>query len=250
MGKLRAREKLPDWRLTELLLPNLLSLPSCKIAQYTVERFLCTWVHLYDSYLGENDWKHLRLNALIQRESLLKAVSMPSLHTTRILKLWSVLTNKTSLRGACVVVLINWCSSLVVITGTLGNCLFIASITSRKAAIIVNQLLMIVWLRDEKALKQWFNILIGSGDFALAQHLSYMQTCMINKCNTFLKSFRRLLLAFTRRCDTVFIFIRTSNFGAEAELSYIFWRFKTENVLKMFLNLPREYRVNYLDNTS
>ena len=33
--------------------------------------------------------------------------------------------------------------------------------------------------------------------------------------------------------------IRTSNFGAEAE-----------NVLQMFLNLPREYKVNYLDNTS
>ena len=31
-------------------------------------------------------------------------------------------------------------------------------------------------------------------------------------------------------------FIRTSNFGAEAERSYIFLRFQAENVLKMFLN--------------
>ena len=31
-------------------------------------------------------------------------------------------------------------------------------------------------------------------------------------------------------------FIRTSDFGAEAERSYIFLRFETENVLKMFLN--------------
>ena len=34
---------------------------------------------------------------------------------------------------------------------------------------------------------------------------------------------------------TVF-FIRTSNFGAEAERSYIFLPFEVENVLKMFLN--------------
>ena len=34
----------------------------------------------------------------------------------------------------------------------------------------------------------------------------------------------------------VFFFIRTSNFGAEAERSYIFLRFEAENVLKMFLN--------------
>ena len=31
------------------------------------------------------------------------------------------------------------------------------------------------------------------------------------------------------------LFIRTSNFGAEAERSYIFLRFEAENVLKMFL---------------
>ena len=31
-------------------------------------------------------------------------------------------------------------------------------------------------------------------------------------------------------------FIRMSNFGAEAERSYIFLRFEAENVLKMFLN--------------
>ena len=34
----------------------------------------------------------------------------------------------------------------------------------------------------------------------------------------------------------VLFFIRTSNFGAEAERSYIFLRFEAENVLKMFLN--------------
>ena len=33
-----------------------------------------------------------------------------------------------------------------------------------------------------------------------------------------------------------FFFIRTSNFGTEAERSYIFLRFEAENVLKMFLN--------------
>ena len=33
-----------------------------------------------------------------------------------------------------------------------------------------------------------------------------------------------------------FFFIRTSNFGAEAERSYIFLRFEAENVLTMFLN--------------
>ena len=32
-------------------------------------------------------------------------------------------------------------------------------------------------------------------------------------------------------------FIRTSNFDAEAERSYIFWRFEAETFLKMFLNL-------------
>ena len=31
-------------------------------------------------------------------------------------------------------------------------------------------------------------------------------------------------------------FIRMSDFGAEAERSYIFLRFEAENVLKMFLN--------------
>ena len=54
--------------------------------------------------------------------------------------------------------------------------------------------------------------------------------------------------------------IRTSNFRAEAEHSYIFLRFEAENVLKMFLNLHgtryfnkskvRECKVNYLDNTT
>ena len=75
-----------------------------------------------------------------------------------------------------------------------------------------------------------------------------------------------------------FFFIRTSNFDAEAERSYIFWRFEAETFFKMFLNLPdklvgskvtalyengwftgtieyynaklKEYKVNYLDNTS
>ena len=36
---------------------------------------------------------------------------------------------------------------------------------------------------------------------------------------------------------TLFFFIRTSNFDAEAERSYIFWRFEAETFLKMFLNL-------------
>ena len=38
-----------------------------------------------------------------------------------------------------------------------------------------------------------------------------------------------------RRIHSVF-FIRTSNFGAEAERSYILLRFEAENILKMFLN--------------
>ena len=38
--------------------------------------------------------------------------------------------------------------------------------------------------------------------------------------------------------STLFFFIRTSNFDAEAERSYIFWRFEAETFLKMFLNLP------------
>ena len=41
---------------------------------------------------------------------------------------------------------------------------------------------------------------------------------------------------FTQFDYTLFFFIRTSSFGAEAERSYIFLRFEAENVLKMFLN--------------
>ena len=55
---------------------------------------------------------------------------------------WALLTSKTSFRGAGVVVFINWCSSLVVITGTLGNCLLITPITNRMAAISM------LWLGD------------------------------------------------------------------------------------------------------
>ena len=33
----------------------------------------------------------------------------------------------------------------------------------------------------------------------------------------------------------LFFFIRTSNFGAEVERSYFFFRFEVENVLKTFL---------------
>ena len=40
------------------------------------------------------------------------------------------------------------------------------------------------------------------------------------------------------QANTLFFFIRTSNFDAEAERSYIFWRFEAETFLKMFLNLP------------
>ena len=39
----------------------------------------------------------------------------------------------------------------------------------------------------------------------------------------------------------LFFFIRTSNFDAEAERFYIFWRFEAETFLKMFLNLPYYY---------
>ena len=63
---------------------------------------------------------------------------------------WALLTSKTSFRGAGVVVFINWCSSLVVITGTLGNCLLITPITNRMAAISM------LWLGDcvTKSLKK------------------------------------------------------------------------------------------------
>ena len=37
-------------------------------------------------------------------------------------------------------------------------------------------------------------------------------------------------------CFFFFFFIRTSNFGAEAERSFIFLRFEAENVLNVFLN--------------
>ena len=45
---------------------------------------------------------------------------------------------------------------------------------------------------------------------------------------------------FLPKCSKIhsFFFIRTSNFDAEAERSYIFWRFEAETFLKMFLNLP------------
>ena len=45
-----------------------------------------------------------------------------------------------------------------------------------------------------------------------------------------------LPLKFCLFCYTLFFFIRTSIFGAEAERSYIFLRFEAENVLKMFFN--------------
>ena len=45
--------------------------------------------------------------------------------------------------------------------------------------------------------------------------------------------------------STLFIFIRTSNFGAEAERSYFFFlRFEPENVLNMFL----KYRLSSTTN--
>ena len=41
---------------------------------------------------------------------------------------------------------------------------------------------------------------------------------------------------FVLQCDyTLFLYIRTSNFGAEAERFYFFLRFEPENVLNMFL---------------
>ena len=43
-------------------------------------------------------------------------------------------------------------------------------------------------------------------------------------------------LVFPIFCVYRFFFLRTSNFGAEAERSYIFLRFEAENVFKMFLN--------------
>ena len=43
-----------------------------------------------------------------------------------------------------------------------------------------------------------------------------------------------------------FLYIRTSNFGAEAERSYIFLQFEVENVLKMFLNLKNIHGIHYM----
>ena len=77
--------------------------------------------------------------------------------------------------------------------------------------------------------------------------------------------YQRILIYSHANVVHSFFFIRTSNFDAEAERSYIFWRFEAETFLKMFLNLPgivfqpiseyynaklKEYKVNYLDNTS
>ena len=47
----------------------------------------------------------------------------------------------------------------------------------------------------------------------------------------------RIRKAKWQRRTNYFFFIRTSNFDAEAERSYIFWRFEAETFLKMFLNL-------------
>ena len=48
-----------------------------------------------------------------------------------------------------------------------------------------------------------------------------------------------------------FFFIRTSNFDAEAERSYIFWRFEAETFLKMFLMFLKMFlKMFFLDNTS
>ena len=45
-----------------------------------------------------------------------------------------------------------------------------------------------------------------------------------------------LIASHTQIHSVFFFFIRTPNFGAEAERSYIFLQFEAENVLKMFLN--------------
>ena len=46
----------------------------------------------------------------------------------------------------------------------------------------------------------------------------------------------KVKLKYTLFSFSFFFLIRTSNFGAEAERSYIFSQFEAENVLKMFLN--------------
>ena len=46
------------------------------------------------------------------------------------------------------------------------------------------------------------------------------------------------------KTKTLVFFIRTSNFGAEAECSYIVWGSEAEKVLKMFLNL---YGIQYFN---
>ena len=54
---------------------------------------------------------------------------------------------------------------------------------------------------------------------------------------------KELTVAYAVHKVHSFFFIRTSNFDAEAERSYIFWRFEAETFLKMFLNLPGIYLV-------
>ena len=68
--------------------------------------------------------------------------------------------------------------------------------------------------------------------FKLIIYIEILYSCIRNviKVRSFLKSFCRVRLHS-------FFFIRTSNFDAEAERSYIFWRFEAETFLKMFLNL-------------
>ena len=133
-------EKLPEGSQNFFYPFYSVSLLRCQMTQCRIERsvYAPEYTFMTGTTGNNSSWK---LNALIQRQ-----VPLCKVYTQLIYKIWSLLTNKTSFRGACVLVLINWCSSLVVITGTLGNCLFITSITNRKAAIIAHQLL---WLRDE-----------------------------------------------------------------------------------------------------
>ena len=70
-------------------------------------------------------------------------------------------------------------------------------------------------------------------ELKLQKHLN---ACLRKAVTHTLERFLNLKCMYTLFFFCFFFFIRTSNFGAEAERSYIFLRSEAENVLKMFLN--------------
>ena len=59
---------------------------------------------------------------------------------------------------------------------------------------------------------------------------------MVTLRNSFLRGFEPDKKEHAINDSLIHFFIRKSNFGAEAERSYILLRFEAENLLKMFVN--------------